>query len=89
MRHQCHCVLLFSRSSGPLLTRCDRTPAGLQCGLPANISSGSYQLQNGSRAYLSTVVYSCQPGHALVGRAELICDVDERWNGPPPRCQGG
>lgn len=23
----------------------------------------------------------------LVGRAHLICDVDERWNGPPPRCE--
>ncbi|XP_043211186.1 uncharacterized protein LOC122375741 isoform X3 [Amphibalanus amphitrite] len=59
----------------------------LQCGLPADIEHGSYRFQNGSRAYLSTVVYSCEPGYTLVGRAELICDVDERWNGPPPRCQ--
>ena len=24
----------------------------------------------------------------MVGRSELICDVDGRWNGPPPRCEG-
>lgn len=23
----------------------------------------------------------------MVGRARLTCDVDERWNGPPPRCE--
>lgn len=21
------------------------------------------------------------------GRARLICDIDEKWNGPPPRCE--
>lgn len=24
----------------------------------------------------------------MVGRAMLSCDIDERWNGPPPRCEG-
>lgn len=23
----------------------------------------------------------------MAGRARLTCDVDERWNGPPPRCE--
>lgn len=23
----------------------------------------------------------------LVGRANLACDADGRWNGPPPRCE--
>lgn len=23
----------------------------------------------------------------MVGRAQLACDIDERWNGPPPRCE--
>lgn len=23
----------------------------------------------------------------MVGRARLVCDIDERWNGPPPRCE--
>lgn len=24
---------------------------------------------------------------AIAGRARLTCDIDERWNGPPPRCE--
>ncbi|KAK2708463.1 uncharacterized protein LOC136028340 isoform X2 [Artemia franciscana] len=58
----------------------------LQCGLPARIPNGVYRFSNGSRDYLSTVSYECNPGYVLVGRGDLICDVDERWNGPPPRC---
>lgn len=23
----------------------------------------------------------------MQGRALLTCDIDERWNGPPPKCQ--
>lgn len=23
----------------------------------------------------------------ITGRARLTCDIDERWNGPPPRCE--
>lgn len=23
----------------------------------------------------------------MTGRARLTCDIDERWNGPPPRCE--
>ena len=23
----------------------------------------------------------------MVGRSELMCDIDEKWNGPPPRCE--
>lgn len=23
----------------------------------------------------------------MVGRKELVCDVDEKWDGPPPRCE--
>lgn len=23
----------------------------------------------------------------MIGRAMLTCDIDERWNGPPPRCE--
>lgn len=42
---------------------------------------------NDSVGYLSRVVYKCDEGFRLVHRAELICDVDARWNGPPPRCE--
>lgn len=58
----------------------------LECGSPAQISHGSYKLLNGTRHYLSTVQYTCDEGYVLVGRGNLVCDVDEKWNGPPPRC---
>ncbi|XP_053624020.1 CUB and sushi domain-containing protein 3 isoform X2 [Plodia interpunctella] len=58
----------------------------IECGFPAEIAHGSYALLNGSVSYLSHVQYSCEPGYEMVGRARLVCDIDERWNGPPPRC---
>ncbi|XP_050718309.1 uncharacterized protein LOC126999576 isoform X1 [Eriocheir sinensis] len=58
----------------------------LECGLPAPIRHGSYSLINGTRYYLSQVRYECEPGYTAIGRAELVCDIDERWNGPPPLC---
>ncbi|XP_052129856.1 uncharacterized protein LOC113208025 [Frankliniella occidentalis] len=59
----------------------------IQCGFPADISHGSYRLLNGTVSYLSRVLYSCQDGFRMLGRALLTCDIDERWNGPPPKCQ--
>lgn len=59
----------------------------LECGLPAPIQNGGYYFVNETRHYLSIVRYECKPGYTLVGRAELVCDIDERWNGPPPRCE--
>ncbi|XP_055927672.1 CUB and sushi domain-containing protein 3-like isoform X2 [Argiope bruennichi] len=58
----------------------------LECGDPAQIAHGSYTLINGTLHYLSAVQYTCDEGHVLVGRGNLVCDVDEKWNGPPPRC---
>jgi len=29
----------------------------------------------------------CKLISATAGRARLTCDIDERWNGPPPRCE--
>ncbi|CAB3226423.1 unnamed protein product [Arctia plantaginis] len=58
----------------------------IDCGFPAEIPHGSYELINASVSYLSHVQYSCKPGYEMVGRSRLVCDIDERWNGPPPRC---
>lgn len=41
---------------------------------------------NDSVGYLSRVIYRCFDGYEMIGRAQLACDIDERWNGPPPRC---
>ncbi|KAK4288839.1 hypothetical protein Pmani_038162 [Petrolisthes manimaculis] len=59
----------------------------LECGPPAPITNGRYTLLNTTRHYLSQVRYECQPGYTLIGRSDLVCDIDERWNGPPPRCE--
>ncbi|KAJ1523628.1 hypothetical protein ONE63_001471 [Megalurothrips usitatus] len=59
----------------------------IQCGFPADVAHGSYRLLNGTVSYLSRVLYSCQDGYRMLGRALLTCDIDERWNGPPPKCQ--
>lgn len=59
----------------------------IECGLPASIPHGSYALINGTVGYLSTVMYRCNDGFEMLGRALLTCDIDERWNGPPPRCE--
>ncbi|XP_014247487.1 sushi, von Willebrand factor type A, EGF and pentraxin domain-containing protein 1 [Cimex lectularius] len=59
----------------------------IQCGYPADITNGDYQLLNGTVGYLSQVLYSCNEGYKMTGRAQLTCDLDERWDGPPPRCQ--
>ncbi|XP_030382318.1 uncharacterized protein LOC115629867 isoform X1 [Scaptodrosophila lebanonensis] len=58
----------------------------IECGLPASIAHGSYALLNNTVGYLSLVKYSCDEGFEMIGRALLTCDFDERWNGPPPRC---
>jgi len=59
----------------------------LECGLPAQVPNGHYILINGTRAYQSVVHYSCDDGYVMVGRNDLICDLDQKWNGPPPRCE--
>ncbi|XP_012279184.1 uncharacterized protein LOC105699061 [Orussus abietinus] len=59
----------------------------IECGYPAGIRHGEYTLINNTVSYLSQVHYSCEEGYEMTGRARLTCDIDERWNGPPPRCE--
>ncbi|TGZ54348.1 uncharacterized protein [Temnothorax longispinosus] len=59
----------------------------VECGYPANIKHGGYTLINNTVSYLSQVLYSCEDGYEMTGRARLTCDLDNRWNGPPPRCE--
>ena len=60
--------------------------AVLECGMPAEIPNAQMLFVNGTRGFQSLVAYQCDPGYVPVGRTTLMCDVDERWNGPPPRC---
>ena len=61
----------------------------MECGYPAPINHGTYNLLNGTKSFLSMVAYECEEGYRLIGQNQLVCDVDARWNGPPPRCEGG
>ncbi|XP_052858267.1 MHC class II regulatory factor RFX1-like isoform X4 [Drosophila gunungcola] len=76
-------ALVSRRASTTSSPRC----ANIECGLPASIAHGSYGLLNNTVGYLSLVKYSCEEGYEMIGRALLTCDFDERWNGPPPRCE--
>lgn len=58
----------------------------MECGFPAQVPNGHYTFLNGTRGYKSIVRYSCDEGHVMVGRSDLMCDIDQKWNGPPPRC---
>ena len=61
----------------------------LECGVPAEIPHGRLIYMNDTivaRRFKSFIEYECDAGYVAVGRTELMCDVDERWNGPPPRC---
>ena len=55
--------------------------------MPADIPQGRLTFLNGTRQFKSVISYECETGHVLVGRSDLMCDVDQRWNGPPPRCE--
>jgi len=61
--------------------------AVLECGLPAEVEKAELTFVNGTRRFGSLIRYDCHPGYVAVGRAVLMCDVDERWDGPPPRCE--
>ena len=53
----------------------------------ATASNNEISEKSSPRGFKSFVRYDCNPGYVAVGRSLLMCDVDERWNGPPPRCE--
>lgn len=48
--------------------------------------NGSVRL-NGSLTAGTEALFSCSPGHKLLGEPLLVCELGGRWSGPPPRCQ--
>ncbi|CAB4067596.1 unnamed protein product [Lepeophtheirus salmonis] len=58
----------------------------IQCGAPAEIPNSLITLQNRSFVFDSKIKYECKRGYILAGRSILTCDVDGRWDGPPPHC---
>ncbi|XP_040572693.1 CUB and sushi domain-containing protein 3 isoform X2 [Lepeophtheirus salmonis] len=59
----------------------------IQCGAPAEIPNSLITLQNRSFVFDSKIKYECKRGYILAGRSILTCDVDGRWDGPPPHCE--
>ncbi|KAG1668920.1 Sushi, von Willebrand factor type A, EGF and pentraxin domain-containing protein 1 [Nymphon striatum] len=59
----------------------------LECPIPFPVTNGEYRLLNGTMTYKSVVQYTCAEGYLLRGRKTLTCDVNQKWNGPPPRCE--
>ncbi|XP_055388112.1 uncharacterized protein LOC129616487 isoform X2 [Condylostylus longicornis] len=59
----------------------------IDCDRPASIPFGSFILINETTTYESIVKYSCNQGYEIKGKNILKCDMDGRWNGPPPSCQ--
>ncbi|QQP57699.1 Uncharacterized protein FKW44_002773, partial [Caligus rogercresseyi] len=59
----------------------------IQCGAPAEIPNSIINLRNQSLVFESQVQYECKRGYILAGRSVLTCDVDGRWDGPPPHCE--
>ena len=57
----------------------------MQCGAPADVEHARVRAVNGTFQFKSQIEYACARGYVMVGRSRLTCDVDERWNGPPPR----
>lgn len=84
---KCKCSMIINIQNGKMELIYMQKFLDIECGLPASIPHGSYDLINGSVGYLSTVIYKCNEGYEMLGRAMLTCDIDERWNGPPPRCE--
>ena len=60
----------------------------VECGLAARISDGSYIKLNGTLTYGSFIEYNCDRGFRMVGSKILHCDMDGKWSGPPPSCEG-
>ena len=53
----------------------------------ATSSNNEIAEKQNPRGFKSFVRYDCDTGYVAVGRSLLMCDVDESWNGPPPRCE--
>uniref|UniRef100_UPI00358E4E79 sushi, von Willebrand factor type A, EGF and pentraxin domain-containing protein 1-like isoform X2 n=1 Tax=Myxine glutinosa TaxID=7769 RepID=UPI00358E4E79 len=56
----------------------------LECPHPETIPNGIVDIQG--LTYLSTAVYTCKPGHKMVGEPSVQCDDNGKWLGSAPVC---
>ena len=60
--------------------------AVVDCGQPEDITNGMVVVP--STTFGSTVTYSCDLGHRLVGLAARTCGADGQWSNGVPFCIG-
>ncbi|XP_056156472.1 LOW QUALITY PROTEIN: sushi, von Willebrand factor type A, EGF and pentraxin domain-containing protein 1 [Lampris incognitus] len=57
----------------------------VECPQPVEVSNGIVDVQG--LTYLSTALYSCKSGYALVGNATVLCGESGLWVGEVPSCR--
>ena len=65
------------------------SPLPLFCGQPGLPSQGQLSSQAAYRAEYSPgeeILFSCNPGHVLVGGRRRVCGEDGLWTGTVPFC---
>ncbi|NXG78935.1 CR2 protein, partial [Baryphthengus martii] len=64
-------------------------PAAVRpCPMPPGVRNGNHNGQG--KAFFTTgmsVTYTCDPGHYLVGNADVFCRASGNWSQPGPRCE--
>lgn len=57
------------------------------CRTPPPVDHAKAELLTDLESKTNTAIYSCAPGYAIQGPAELVCNVNtEEWQGEPPTC---
>lgn len=59
----------------------------VDCGEPASIQNGKYELSSNTTFLGSSSTYECDAGWKLIGRKRVICREDGKWSGTAS-CQG-
>nr|XP_020663214.1 complement receptor type 1 [Pogona vitticeps] len=62
----------------------------VRCQPPPDVPNGSYRNQEDAAFTPEMfVIYTCDPGYALIGEASIYCTSSGTWSSPAPRCEGG
>ena len=51
-----------------------------------DIMNGDVTISPADRGLMSRVMYDCDPGFALKGDGNRVCQMDDTWNGTDPEC---
>ena len=51
-----------------------------------DIMNGDVTISPADRGLMSRTMYECDPGFALKGSGNRVCQIDDTWNGTDPEC---